>query len=260
MNHHRSGSGEPLVLIHGVGHHWQGWRPVIGRLSERYDVIAADSPGFGSSPPLAPGIDPTIEAYADAFESFFAGLGLGRPHVAGNSMGGAIALELARRRAVRSATAISPAGFWTPRERRFCQLSMGLSGVLPAAGRPAVLALVGTPAGRAVVLSQNFARPWRMPADEARLMLQDLWRSPALGPAIAAFDRYTFRNGQELRGLPVTVAWGSRDRLLLFGRQAPRARRALPEARHVTLQGLGHTPFYDDPDRVADVIVEGAGG
>ena len=99
INYHREGEGQPLVLLHGIGHHWQGWRPVISRLSDRFDVIACDSPGFGASAPLPSGIDPTIASYVDAFEWFFAELGLERPHVAGNSMGGAIAIELARRRA-----------------------------------------------------------------------------------------------------------------------------------------------------------------
>ena len=87
------------MLLHGVGHHWQAWQPVIERLAGEFDVIACDSPGFGRSAPLPAAIEPTIPAYADAFEWFFAELGLERPHVAGNSMGGAIALELARRRA-----------------------------------------------------------------------------------------------------------------------------------------------------------------
>jgi pimeloyl-ACP methyl ester carboxylesterase len=99
INYHREGEGPPLVLLHGIGHHWQAWEPVIGRLAEDFDVIACDSPGFGRSSPLAKGIELSIPAYADAFEWFFAELGLERPHVAGNSMGGAIALELARGRA-----------------------------------------------------------------------------------------------------------------------------------------------------------------
>jgi pimeloyl-ACP methyl ester carboxylesterase len=110
INYDREGSGPPRVLLHGVGHHWQTWRAVIERLAGEFDVIACDSPGFGRSAPLPAGIEPTIPAYADAFERFFIELGLERPHVAGNSMGGAIALELARRGAIQSATAFSPAG------------------------------------------------------------------------------------------------------------------------------------------------------
>ncbi len=110
INYHREGEGPPLVLLHGIGHHWQAWEPVIERLVGEFDVIACDSPGFGRSAPLSSGIEPTIPAYADAFEWFFAELGLERPHVAGNSMGGAIALELARGRAVRSVMRVLPGG------------------------------------------------------------------------------------------------------------------------------------------------------
>ena len=254
MNHERRGRGEPLVLIHGIGSHWQIWSPVIDRLAEHHDVIAADSPGFGRSPALPPGVDPTVEAYATAFERFFGELGLRRPHVAGNSMGGGIALELARRGAARSVTAISPVGFWTRRERRFCQRSLGL-----ARGVPAPLAEAGAGAGRQqrranAAHGAVLRPPWRIPAADARLTLEDSWAAPAFSEALAAFDRYSFRAAHELQA-PVTIAWGSRDRLLLFGRQAPRARRVLPHARHVTLDGLGHTPFYDDPALVAEVML-----
>lgn len=249
----RSGGGPPLVLLHGVGHHRQGWRPVAERLDGDFDVIACDSPGFGRSPALRDGVAPTIPAYTDAFAAFFAQLGLDRPHVAGNSMGGAIALELARRGAVRSATALSPAGFWTPRERRFCQLSLGVLRTLPRPVRPLVVALARTRPGRIALFAQNFGMPARLPADEAVATLRDAWAAPAFAGALAAFDAYTFGRPEELRGQPVTVAWGDRDRLLLYGRQAPRARRLLPWARHVTLRA-GHVPFFDDPVAVADVI------
>ena len=55
---------------------------------------------------------------------------------------------------------------------------------------------------------------------------------------------------------PTTIAWAERDRLLLAGRQAPRARRWLPEARHVTLRGCGHVPTWDDPEQVARAIAD----
>lgn len=259
MNHERSGAGEPLVLIHGIGSHWQVWSPVIGALADHHDVIAADSPGFGRSPALEPDLEPTVHGYADAFERFFGELGLRRPHVAGNSMGGGIALELARRGAVSSATAIAPVGFWTARERRYSQALLRLSREVPPPLRPAVLALAGTAAGRTILMGTFFARPWRLAPADARLTLEDFWAAPGFPDALAGFDRYVFRAGHELRHVPVTVAWGSRDRLLLFARQAPRARRALPHARHVTLGGLGHAPFYDDPAVVAEVMLQATG-
>lgn len=254
INHHREGSGPPLVLLHGVGLSWQIFRPVIGLLSTGFDVIACDSPGFGGSPPLAAGIEPTVPAYAERFAEFFAELGIERPHVSGNSMGGAIGLELARRGAVASVSAISPAGFWTPGERRFCQVSLQSLASLPHTLHPAVLAAAGTRVGRSALFWQTFGSPSRMPAEEPARILANAWASPALGPALAAFDHYTFADPHELGDeIPVTIAWGVQDRLLPYRRQAPRASKLLPGARHLSLSA-GHVPFFDDARAVAETI------
>jgi pimeloyl-ACP methyl ester carboxylesterase len=255
--HHREGAGAPLVLIHGIGLRWQIWQPVIGSLAKDFEVIACDSPGFGQSPPLPEGVPPTIDAYADAFERFFAAEDLARPHVAGNSMGGAIALELARRGAVATATAISPIGFWTAAERRFCQASLVSLARTPRAARPALEALIRTHAGRTALLWQTFGRPTRLPAEEAVATLRDAWAAPAFAGALAAFDDYSFAAPEQLEATPLTIAWGAHDRLLPYRLQAPRARALLPHARHVTL-GTGHVPCYDDPPAVAEAIRLGA--
>jgi pimeloyl-ACP methyl ester carboxylesterase len=253
INHHREGAGPPLVLLHGVGHHWQAWRPVIELLASDFEVIACDLPGFGRSSQLPASVRPTVAAYVDAFEWFFVELGLERPHVAGNSMGGAIALELARHRAVRSATALSPAGFWTPLERRFCQVSLGALASMPRALRPTITALARRPAGRRALFAQLYAYPARLPAEEAVASLEDAWAAPAFTGALEAFDEYTFGEPEELRSVPLAIAWGNRDRLLPYRSQAPRARALLPWATHVTL-GTGHLPYSDDPAAVAEVI------
>ncbi|MFD1048194.1 alpha/beta fold hydrolase, partial [Kibdelosporangium lantanae] len=52
INYERRGSGTPLVLLHGIGHRWQAWEPVLDRLALHHDVIAVDLPGFGLSPSL----------------------------------------------------------------------------------------------------------------------------------------------------------------------------------------------------------------
>ena len=253
INHHREGEGPPLLLLHGIGHHWQAWRPVIELLRGEFEVIACDSPGFGGSAPLPEGIEPTITSYADAFEWFVAEIGLRQPHVAGNSMGGAIALELGRRHAVGSVTAFSPAGFWTAAERRFCQLSLGALASMPAPARPAVEAAARTRAGRIALFSQTFGYPARLPAEEAVATLRDAWASPVMADALVAFEQYSFARPEQLRNLPVTIAWGRRDRLLPYRLQAPRARALLPHATHLTL-GAGHVPFYDDPAACAEAI------
>jgi pimeloyl-ACP methyl ester carboxylesterase len=253
INYHREGEGPPLLLLHGIGHHWQGWRPVIDLLAPDFDVIACDSPGFGRSAPLSPGIEPTISSYADAFEWFLAELGLEKPHVAGNSMGGAIALELARRRAISTACAFSPAGFWTAGELRFCQLSLGMLAGIPVPARPVVERLAGRRAGRVALFSQTFGYPARLPAEEAVATLRDAWASPAFAGALKAFADYRFDRPDQLRHTPVTIAWGARDLLLPYRLQAPRARAMMPWANHLTL-GTGHVPYYDDPAAVASAI------
>jgi pimeloyl-ACP methyl ester carboxylesterase len=257
INHHREGAGPPLVLLHGIGLRWQINAPVIGLLAADFGVIACDSPGFGASPPLPDGVKPTIPAYADAFGRFFAEQGLERPHVAGNSMGGAIALELARRGAARSATAISPAGFWTPAERRFCQLSLAPLTQTPSFARAPIAALARTRAGRLALLGQTFGHPTRVPPEVVVETLRAAWAAPAFAGALAAFDDYSFGDGEQLADTPVTIAWGIHDRLLPFRTQAARARALLPSATHLTL-GVGHVPFYDDPAVVAEVIRSGA--
>jgi pimeloyl-ACP methyl ester carboxylesterase len=254
INVHREGSGPPRVLLHGVGHHWQAWRPVIDRLADAFDVIACDLPGFGRSDPLPPGVDPTVAAYVDAIAHWFGEAGLQRPHVAGNSMGGAIALELAARNEVASATALSPAGFWTPVERRWAQLtSLGVVAHLPRALAPAVVRLAGTRLGRLALLAQLFDHPSRIPLDEAAATLRDALAAPAFRAALAAFSRYAYDPVGRPATVPVTVAWGNHDWLLPHRLQAPRAQRMLPDARHVTL-GAGHVPYFDDPNAVAAVI------
>jgi pimeloyl-ACP methyl ester carboxylesterase len=249
------GSGPPLVLLHGIGSRRGVWDPVAGALARERRVIAVDLPGFGESP--QEGFEPTPVGFTLRLEGWFAEQGLGRPHVAGNSMGGAIALELARRGAVASATAVSPAGFWTARELAYARRSLRASRAIVKRLRPAVPALSRSAAGRIAMFSQIYGRPWRVPPADAVATIDAFLDATAFEPALEAFGAYRFGAGAELRGVPVTIAWGTRDALLI-PRQAMRARRLLPSARHVALQGCGHVPFHDDAQTVAAVLLDGS--
>lgn len=252
INHYRGGSGAPLLLIHGVGHHWQGWKPVLPLLEEQFAVFACDSPGFGASPPLPAGIPATIPNYVEAFATWIAEQGLDRPHVAGNSMGGAIAIELARRGLVRSATALSPAGFWSPAERRYCQRSLGLVAHLPRAVRPLVRAGVRTGLGRQLLMAQLVHRPGQLPVDLAIGSLDALWAAPAMDAALEGFTQYRCAP-LPVGGPPVRVVWGQHDRLLLTRPQSRRAEAVLADCVHVQIPA-GHVPFSDAPEAVAREI------
>lgn len=93
----RAGKGPPLVLLHGfVGDGRSTWRRQIDDLSEEFTVVAWDAPGAGRS--ADPPASFRMPDYADCLAGFVTALGLGRPHVVGLSFGGALALELYRRR------------------------------------------------------------------------------------------------------------------------------------------------------------------
>jgi pimeloyl-ACP methyl ester carboxylesterase len=101
----RAGAGPPLLLLHGyVGDGPTLWRRQLDGLCDQYTVVAWDAPGAGGSsdPPESFG----MAGYADCLAGFVEGLGLGRPHVAGLSFGGALALALYRRHPAIPATLI----------------------------------------------------------------------------------------------------------------------------------------------------------
>ena len=81
--------------------------------------------------------------------------------------------------------------------------------------------------------------------------------SATLPRSASSVQSATAFTGQVQSGVPVAVAWGSRD-LVLPPYQARVARSALPQASHVTLLGCGHVPMSDDPDRVAEVLLRGS--
>jgi pimeloyl-ACP methyl ester carboxylesterase len=255
LAHDRTGSGPPLVLIHGIGSRRGAWKPVIARLAAERDTIAVDLPGFGESSLLPEGVVPTPQTLADAIEAFWtAELGIERPHVAGNSLGGGIVLELARRGAVASATALSPIGFWSPAEVRYGTAMLRNSRFAAQHFGPALQRVVRTPLGRQLVLGLYYGHPMRRDPGEAVADLAGLGSAPGWEATLPNTRRYRFRDGEQLRDVPVTIGWGTRDRLLI-PRQAQRARAALPRARHVPLPGCGHLPMSDDPETVAALIL-----
>jgi pimeloyl-ACP methyl ester carboxylesterase len=111
----RRGEGRPLVLLHGLGLSWRSWKPVLPLLTGRREVLALDLPGFGEAAPLDE--PPTIAALADAVDAELAGARIERVAIAGNSLGGSVGLELARRGRASSVVVLGPAGMETQAER-----------------------------------------------------------------------------------------------------------------------------------------------
>ena len=252
----RAGSGPPLVLFHGIGHRRQAWDAVLGRLTPQRDVIAVDLPGHGESPPLDLAGRPPADVLAESVTGLFDELGLDRPHVGGNSLGGYVALAAARRGRAASVTALSPAGFWrSSRELGYVKaVFAGMQFLAPRLQRVAPRLTRGT-AGRAVMYSTIVAHPSRMSPEQA---LGDaaafLAARPAMNAILAAAAPFT---GEIPADVPVTIGWGSKDRLL-SPHEAVLARRRVPHARFIRLPGCGHVPMTDDPALVARVLLLGS--
>ena len=250
LHFERRGSGPPLVLLHGIGHRWQAWEPVLDILAAKHDVVAVDLPGFGGS---------SFEASYDVSEAvarlvgFFDELGLERPHVAGNSLGGLLALEAAAAGHVASATAISPAAIWNRRQRTYTLSMLVLIRGLSQVPKPVIRAFLGNPATRRVCCGLLFGKPAQADPDVVMADLLALRSAEGFWPVFRQGWTYTWQ--PRPISVPVTIAWGTKDRILLKG-QARRARRLFPEARWVDLPGLGHIPMSDDPVLVARTILE----
>jgi pimeloyl-ACP methyl ester carboxylesterase len=253
----RRGSGEPLVLLHGIGSRWQVFEPVLDLLARGFEVWAVDMPGFGASPP-APRPVSSIARLTDDVQAWMRAKGLEGCHVAGNSTGGGVALELAARGAVASAVALAPIGFWSARERAFCQWSVRSSRALARLLRPVAPWLLRRAPLRALFFGQYLAHPTRISPAGALEDADALIGAASFDDVCAAFTGYLAPADAADR-VPVTIAWGDKDRLLL-PRQLSRARRRLPRASHVLLAGVGHLMMADNPHAVADVIRSGTRG
>ncbi|MER7171911.1 alpha/beta fold hydrolase [Streptomyces mesophilus] len=250
----RGGSGDPVLLLHGIGHHHQAWDPVFGILAAERDVIAVDLPGFGASPALPDGFAYDLANFVPALNALCKALDIERPHVVGNSLGGLLALEMGREKLVRSVTALSPAGFWTQAERRYAfgtLLAMHRGAkLLPL---PAIERLSRSAAGRAALTSTIYARPGRRSPEAVVAETLALREATGFHATLSAGRGVQWKD--DVDSVPVTIGWGTRDRLLLR-RQGVRAKRAIPGARLIALRGCGHVPMNDDPALVSRVILD----
>lgn len=248
LAHDRTGRGAPLVLVHGLGGERHVWRPVVERLAAHRDVIAVDLPGFGDSDPLPDGVEPTPWAIAAALEDFLRGLDVDRPHVAGSSLGGWIALEMAKRDAVASVTGLCTAGLWSgplaPKPFVMHRVAKTLRPVLPA--------LLRTAAARRVALTGIVAHPERVAAQDAAAVARAYAAAPSFVATNKAMRAHWFDGGERVR-VPVLLAWGEHDRMVVPPRPG-----VLPGARHLVLDDCGHLPMLDDPEQTAQVLLRGS--
>lgn len=246
------GDGSPVVLVHGIGHRRQAWARLPDLLhAAGHDIIALDLPGHGDSPTPARPDRWSLASHADQLERLFAELGLGRPHVVGNSLGGLIALELGARGSVSGVTALAPAGFF-PR-RHLPGIAANLLFMKAGSHLPLALhrRLNASERYRRLAYRALYTHPEKVSPEDAVGDTLGLRRSAGFWHHVVRATRVRFTSPV---AVPTTIAWGDTDRLLLPS-EAQVARRRLPDAVHVTLTDCGHCPQVDHPERVAEVVL-----
>ncbi len=245
-----------MLLVHGLGAGLQSWDPIIDELAAKREVIAVDLPGFGQTPPLSG--DVSIAALTDSVAQFISEQGLEGVATAGQSMGGRIVLELARRGGGGDTVSLAPGGFWSDRELAVFGYTLRPSIALVRALRTRLPALLGNPVSRSALLAQLSARPWSLTPQTVLPDLLGLADSPATDPAMDALTKGPKQQGAPLGSVPgrVTIGWGRRD-LVTVPRQAHRAADAFPDAALHWFPRCGHFPQWDAPHEAAELILTG---
>ncbi len=251
----RRGAGEQLLLIHGTGGSRAHWDPVLDLLAAHRELLVVELPGHGASGPPPAGTPHTPIGYAQVLAQLLDELDIARAHAAGNSAGGWTALELAKLGRARSVVALAPAGLWAKRDPWRCVMQLRGQHRLGRRFAPLTPRLMRSDLGRTVLLRSTMAKPRQVPAEAAIEMATTFARTPGFDAHLAATRRERFREGHGI-DVPVTVAWGDRERLIPV---KARRRDELPRhTRFVTLAGCGHSPMWDDPELVARTILEGS--
>jgi pimeloyl-ACP methyl ester carboxylesterase len=261
---YRAGEGEPVVLLHGFTGHWRHWRPVLADLVARYEVIAPTLSGHrgGHAYPDGMGLEKVADA-GDSLERHLDELGVGTAHLVGNSMGGSLAIELAKRGRARSVVAFSPGGGWEigssepERIARFFARQMRMIG----ASQTQLPRLLRRPGARKLALRDIMRHGELVPVTDA----VDISLDP-LGCTVADDVLASLRAGRaHVENLdqvlvPTLLAWAELDRILPAATCSARFRREIPHATFQVLPRVGHVPMWDNTRLIVQTITDWVDG
>jgi pimeloyl-ACP methyl ester carboxylesterase len=252
---HRGGAGPPLVLLHGFADTWRVWELVLPALERRHDVLAVTLAGHAGGPPIG-NLSETM--LADAVERAMDAAGFTTAHLAGNSLGGHVALQLAARGRADSVVALAPAGGWARGDdapRRLLRFQAELLEQARAAA-PHAEAVLATPEGRRRATRYVTVAYEHIPAELLAHQLLGVASCRACRALIDYALHAEWTLDAERIACPVRIVWGTEDRLLPWPVAAVRFRTEwLPHADWVELDGVGHCPQLDVPLETAQLIL-----
>lgn len=256
---YRGGMGEPLVLIHGGGGTWQQWRAAIPLLEEDHEVLGTNLVGHHGGAPPPPGAEASVDLFVDGVERDMDAVGWPTAHVAGTSLGGLVALVLAKRGRARTCTAIATMGSWKQggdrglslvgHSYRFLHAITQLMARDPArwSRRPRL---------RRLLYWHHFAHPDRMDPDYTAHMIVGVANATILPAFIDWAQEHDGPAGLDQIRCPVQLLFPTKDLVFPRSRYGERLIEALPSAEVHDLPGAGHVAMWDDPELVAQAIVE----
>ena len=254
---HRGGTGTPLLLLHGIGSIWRAWSPILPYLEPHHEVIVPTLHGHAGGPELDPEVEPSVLAMADAIEKELDRLGLQNVHIAGNSLGGWIGIELARRGRAHSLVLFSPPGAW--RSQR--SILLRTAGVRLSLGTLAryshrAEAIAKRRMLRWALLAGQVAHPRHVPHESVVTYIHASGQAPIVEPLLRVLHLNQVDPLPADRDYPVRLVWADRDFVLPFKHFGSPMLERLPGAEFIRLKGVGHVPMSDDPARVAELILE----
>lgn len=254
---HVAGEGSSLVLLHGLGGTWEIWKPVLGALAEHHRVAAMTLPGHHGGPAYAGEGDATVAGLADQVIATLRAQGIERAHVAGNSLGGWLAVELARRGFARSVTAFSPAGAWRS-DADYRAISTPFRIFYAIVG--VVLFLVRWFAGsawlRKTLMHQTMEHGERLAPNEFLAVLRAMANCRILPGLLRTMGRHGPVAPLDPGAVPIRIAWGGVDKVIPFPRYGAPFDERIRGVEATTVPGVGHVPMYDDPEKIVASILE----
>lgn len=257
MRYDVAGEGPTLVLVHGVIHRRQAWNSVLDLLTPYRRVVTVDLLGHGESPAIDTSLPDPLGHVVDSLDDLLTDFETpeDKVHIAGNSLGGWLAIALACRGRVASATALSPAGFFVNDldKRR----AIGTFRVLRTLARGMGTRspqLLSYKAIRYPAVAAFFAHPSRVSYDDAVIDSASLVSNTFVDQGLDAMFELPVASEPHV---PITIAWGRRDLVLPIYERAV-ARRNLPHARFITVPGVGHVPMTDNPELIASILLAGS--
>jgi pimeloyl-ACP methyl ester carboxylesterase len=256
MRYRRLGTGEPVLLLHGIGRSLEDWDEQFDRLADRFDLIAVDLPGFGWSAKV-PG-PTTLAALARALPPLLDSLGVAAPvHVVGNSLGGAVAMRLAADRpdVVHALVLANSAGFG-----REVTIGLRLLAIRPISrrllkpSRRVAAHSVRDLFGPTFVTEDRVALAYAVASQPQRAdTMLEIANELGTFRGIRPQWRQELLQAVERHRIPTLALWGERDTVLPAAHLRA-VSAVLPHAETHLLKGAGHMPQVERPDEFAPLV------